>query len=149
MTSGISAPTRRSVLTGTALAAVAGLAGFLLARNSAAAVPQADAAANGYGPAAAQGKELTALAEVPLGGGVVLGSVGVVLTRDSHGGLHAFSATCTHQGCTVGSVQGGRILCPCHGSAFDAGTGAVVAGPAPAPLPKVRVLVRGATVYAA
>jgi Rieske Fe-S protein len=149
VTSGISAPTRRSVLTGTALAAVAGLAGFLFARNSAAAVPQADAAANGYGPAAAQGKELAALAEVPLGGGVVLGSVGVVLTRDSHGALHAFSATCTHQGCTVGSVQGGRILCPCHGSAFDAGTGAVVAGPAPAPLPKVPVLVRDATVYAA
>jgi Rieske Fe-S protein len=150
LTSGIQAPARRSVLTGTAVAAVAGLLGFLLARNSSAAVPQAGAAANGYGPAAASGgKKLAALSAVPQGGGVVLGSVGVVLTSDAQGGVHAFSATCTHQGCTVGPVRDGRIVCPCHGSEFDARTGAVVRGPATRPLPQVRVVVRDGAVFTA
>jgi Rieske Fe-S protein len=61
--------------------------------------------------------------------------------------VHGFSAVCTHQGCTVGSVSGGAIVCPCHGSQFNAQTGAVIAGPAPRPLPKVAVVVRNGNVY--
>ena len=63
--------------------------------------------------------------------------------------MHAFSATCTHQGCTVGPVRDGRIVCPCHGSEFDARTGAVVRGPATRPLPQVRVVVRDGAVFTA
>jgi len=78
---------------------------------------------------------------VPAGGGVV--KSGVVITKDDAGTIHAFSATCTHQGCTVSSVSNGAIICPCHGSKFDAGTGAVLQGPATRPLPAVNVTVQG------
>jgi len=55
-------------------------------------------------------------------------------------GLRAFSAVCTHAGCTVKyGGAGGQFLCPCHGAAFDAGTGAVLRGPARRPLPPIKV----------
>lgn len=71
----------------------------------------------------------------------------LVVTRGSGAEVRCFSAVCTHQGCLVASVQSGRISCPCHGSEFDATTGAVLAGPAPSPLPAVPVsVVDGAVV---
>jgi len=50
--------------------------------------------------------------------------------------LHAFSAKCTHEGCTV-TFQPGQssIWCPCHDGRFDL-TGRVVSGPPPQPLAK-------------
>ena len=54
---------------------------------------------------------------------------------------------CTHQGCTVASVANGVITCPCHGSQFDAQTGAVIAGPAPRGLSAIPVVVRDGEVY--
>lgn len=48
--------------------------------------------------------------------------------------FRAFTGRCTHEGCTVGSVSNRRIVCPCHGSAFDADGGDVLAGPATQPL---------------
>ena len=52
----------------------------------------------------------------------------------------AFSAICTHAGCTVqydpSTVQ---FVCPCHGGTFDARTGRVVAGPPPTPLQAIPV----------
>ena len=53
-----------------------------------------------------------------------------MLIQGPDGTVHAFSATCTHQGCPVGSVEDGVIVCPCHGSAFALDTGARVSGPA-------------------
>lgn len=50
----------------------------------------------------------------------------------------AFSAICTHLGCTV-APAGNRLDCPCHGSVFDAFTGKNLSGPAPRPLPGVVV----------
>lgn len=135
--------TRRSVLRGCGLAVVGGIAGFVVARQSDAAdAKAATAAANGYGPSSKAGsKPLTTVSAVPAGGGVI--KDGVVVTKDASGTIHAFSATCTHQGCTLSSVSGGTINCPCHGSRFDAGTGAVVQGPATRPLPAVPVTVQG------
>lgn len=136
---------RRSVLRGLALAAGGGVAGFLVARRSdAAKSASVAAAANGYGPTSNPStRALTTVGKVPAGGGVVLGGVDIVVTKDAGGAIHAFSATCTHQGCRVSSVSGGTINCPCHGSRFNATTGAVVQGPATRPLPAVAVTVQG------
>lgn len=134
---------RRSVLRGSGVVAAGAVLGYALTRRSdAASGTGATAAANAYGPAPAAGTStpLAALADVPDGGGLVLGDEHVVLTR-SGDEVRGFSATCTHQGCTVDRVADGRIGCPCHGSVFDAATGAVLQGPATDPLPPVAVSV--------
>jgi rieske iron-sulfur protein len=67
----------------------------------------------------------------------------VRLTSDPTG-LVAYSAICTHLGCTVlGSLNNqGLILCPCHGSEFDPAKGAaVVRGPANRPLPSLPITI--------
>jgi Rieske Fe-S protein len=136
---------RRSLLRGFTLAAAGGVAGFLVARQSdAAGSKSATAAANGYGPTSTPANNvLTTVAKVPAGGGVIIGGAGIVLTKDTAGNIHAFSATCTHQGCTLASVSGGTINCPCHGSRFSVTNGSVVQGPATRPLPAVAVTVQG------
>jgi thiosulfate dehydrogenase (quinone) large subunit len=62
----------------------------------------------------------------------------------------AFSAICTHAGCTVGFDQSAtEFVCPCHGSIYNALTGAVIKGPAPLPLPSIGVqLASNGTLYA-
>ena len=141
------AVTRRSALATAGAIVAGGVLGFVVARNSAAAKqPNATTAANAYGSMPTGGKPLLAVSKLPPNGGVILSSPPVVITR-AGGAVHAFSAICTHQGCRVNRVAGGRIVCPCHGSAFDAATGRVVAGPAPRPLPRVRVSVRDGQVY--
>lgn len=52
--------------------------------------------------------------------------------------LVAYSAICTHLGCSVlpNLTEEGDILCPCHASLFDPAAGAaVLSGPANRPLP--------------
>lgn len=134
--------TRRSALTATAVAAVGGVGGFVVARNSdAAKSPNGTTAANAYGdPPTSVGKRLAALADIPDGGGVVLDKPAVVLTR-SGSDVHAFSAVCTHQGCVVGTVSNGLIVCPCHGSAYHIADGSVANGPAQSPLAAVAIKV--------
>ncbi len=70
-----------------------------------------------------------------------------ILVRDGQGALAAHSAVCTHAGCTV-QYSGGQLVCPCHGSIFNAATGAVLQGPAVTPLPARRVIERGGELYA-
>ncbi|MET7458653.1 Rieske (2Fe-2S) protein [Streptomyces sp. NPDC005574] len=72
--------------------------------------------------------------EVPQNGGLVVAHANIVLTRDKNDQIRAFSAICTHQGCTVANVAKNKINCPCHGSRFDATTGHPIAGPAKKPL---------------
>ena len=142
---------RRSLLTGAAVTLAAGVAGYLVAASSSLAKRKnGTTAANAYGATPSPtGRALVPLAQIPIGGGIVLTATTVVLTRSGDGALHAFSAVCTHQGCIVNSVQNGQIVCPCHGSRYDAFTGAVVTGPAPRSLPPVSVTVQGGEVYEA
>jgi Rieske Fe-S protein len=93
------------------------------------------------------GPLLASSSRVPAGGGLILTGPRIVLARDPGGTLHAFTAVCTHMGCTVGSVSGGVIMCPCHGSRYNASTGAVVNGPAPRPLAPIAVTVQDGNIY--
>jgi Rieske Fe-S protein len=140
---------RRSLLGGALVTAVAGVVGYVVAANSSAAHTSKGAtAANAYGPSSSGGgHRLADVAQVPLGGGIVLATPKIVLSRSQAGDVHGFSAVCTHQGCIVSSVQNGQIICPCHGSRFDAQTGAVTSGPANTPLPPVAVTVHDGGVY--
>jgi Rieske Fe-S protein len=74
---------------------------------------------------------------------VVLDSENVVVTQPSEGEFKAFTATCTHQQCTVASVKDGTISCPCHGSQYSAEDGSVQQGPASSPLKSIAVAVEG------
>ena len=66
-------------------------------------------------------------------------------------GVFAYSAICTHQGCTVAYSGTSKTLkCPCHGAEFDPYKSAkVINGPAQSPLAKVKVAVSGAWVIEA
>ena len=87
-----------------------------------------------------------AISTVAVGGGVVVDEKYVV-TQPKDGEFKAFSAICTHQGCPVGSVEDGVIICPCHNSHFDITTGDPVEGPAQEPLPAVQLTKSGDNVY--
>ncbi|MEU8921747.1 Rieske (2Fe-2S) protein [Kitasatospora sp. NPDC048545] len=63
----------------------------------------------------------------------------VYIVQPTAGQYCGLSSVCTHSGCAVDAPKNGRLYCPCHGSRFDAGTGAVVNGPAVKPLPKYTV----------
>ncbi|MER7520483.1 Rieske (2Fe-2S) protein [Streptomyces sp. NPDC126499] len=86
---------------------------------------------------------LTTTGEVPVGGGKVLADRGLVVTQPKEGEFKAFSSRCPHQGCHVGSVTDGVIVCPCHQSRFDASDGSVKKGPATRPLEPVPIEVIG------
>ena len=66
-------------------------------------------------------------------------------------GVYAYSAVCTHEGCTVQYNSASKNLqCACHGAVFDPGNdGTVVTGPTNKPLPKIKVAVEGAWIVEA
>ncbi len=59
-----------------------------------------------------------------------------VAVANAGGTLYAFHDDCSHQHCPLsdGDVEGDRVVCPCHGSAFDLRTGEVLNPPAAAPI---------------
>ena len=105
------------------------------------------AAGSGGGSGGGGGAAVLAkTSDVPVGGGKILTDKQIVITQPQSGSFHAFTAVCTHAGCTVGSVSSGTINCPCHGSRFNASTGAVVNGPAASPLAPVNIKVQGTSI---
>jgi cytochrome b6-f complex iron-sulfur subunit len=153
--------TRRPVLLGgVAAVAAASLAGCASAddtptatagggdtsASSVAPSPQSSGAAASPEPSdAGGGKALAKVSAVPVGGAVAAkGADGkpIVVAQPTQGQIVAFSAICTHMGCTV-APAGKELKCPCHGSVFEAATGKNIGGPAPSPLPAVAVKVSG------
>jgi Rieske Fe-S protein len=137
---------RRTVLRGTA---VGGLALPLLAAcgsdgeaTDSPTAPGPDTGTGaGTGDPGGGSPGLVSTTEVPVGGGEILPEERVVVTQPAAGEFKAFTAVCTHQGCTVTSVSDGIIHCSCHGSRFSIEDGSVVGGPAPAPLEEIPVTV--------
>jgi nitrite reductase/ring-hydroxylating ferredoxin subunit len=103
------------------------------------------------GEAKAGGAAIAGESEVASGSAVTFEDAGdpAVLVHLQNGDFVAYSAVCTHQGCTV-AYKNGQLACPCHGSVFDPAKGAeVVAGPAPTPLQEIPVKVEGGEVVRA
>ena len=147
--------TRRTLLRG---ATVGGIALPLLAAcgggdtsssgssdSSSAADPSSSSSASS-GDAGGSAGITVAASDVPVGGGTVLAEDKVVVVQPTKGDFKAYTAVCTHQGCTVGKVEGGQIVCPCHGSHFSIKDGSPVSGPAPAPLAPKKVTVKGSQI---
>ena len=67
----------------------------------------------------------------------------VVFLVKSGDSVKALSSTCTHLGCRVSwDAEAKQLKCPCHGGVYDK-TGAVIAGPPPAPLPSLMTRIDG------
>lgn len=94
--------------------------------------------------APSQGTEIGLADQVPVGGARAFTDpaqgVPAYVVQPAKDTFVAFSAVCTHMGCTVGFYQPDlQFRCPCHGSIFSATTGAVIQGPATLPLPGIEV----------
>jgi Rieske Fe-S protein len=140
--------TRRVVLTATAASACLALAGCATYGQGNAPAATAAGTDNQAGAGSGHGSDAGAAAiarvsQLPVGGGLILADRRIVLTQPTAGTVRAFSAVCTHAGCTVSGISGGKITCPCHGSAFQLSDGSVANGPASQPLPSVNVTVDG------
>ncbi|MGY1820602.1 Rieske (2Fe-2S) protein [Geodermatophilus sp. SYSU D00079] len=128
-------PSRRALLTATG----AGLGALALAACGGADVRQVTDAGSGT--------VLARLDDVPEEGALELavGDRRVLVVRAGDTAA-AYDAECPHQACAVRPARSGRLVCPCHGSAFDPAGGGVVQGPATAPLAPVAVVVAGGEV---
>lgn len=98
---------------------------------------------------AIQGPVIGKLAAIPVGNVLAFttpnGGESAYLVHEKDGSVKAFSRICTHEGCEVSFSQSSQaFLCPCHGAAFDASTGAVLRRPARQPLKSFSVQVDGA-----
>ncbi|WP_240136495.1 Rieske (2Fe-2S) protein [Streptomyces sp. MUM 178J] len=109
--------------------------------------PPTDAGAPDSLPPA--GKELTQTADIPVEGGRIFADEKVVVTQPVKGEFKAFSAICTHQGCTVTRVEDGVINCPCHGGQYRIADGSVARGPATRALPPEQITVSGDSILLA
>ena len=148
--------TRRGVLAGVGLVGLAGAvsacssggsssspAGAASASTAPASAPGSASAAAGTGSATGA---LATTSEIPVGSGKIFTAEKVVVTQPTSGDFKAFSAVCTHMGCIVSQISNGTIDCPCHGSQYSIKDGAVVAGPAPSPLPAEPIKLSGTSI---
>ncbi len=108
-----------------------------------------DSGSSGGGAAPEAGAALATVAEVPVGGGIVLPDDNLVITQPTKGEFKAFLATCTHTGTQVNEVDGAEIVCPNHGSRFSITDGAVLNPPASSPLEAFAIKVDGDNLVAA
>jgi len=96
------------------------------------------------------GAPLADAADVPVGGAIsAKDSSGkpLIIAQPAQGDFVAYSAICTHTGCTV-APDTDELKCPCHGSTYDLATGKNTGGPAPSPLAKFDVAVQDGKIMA-
>ena len=116
--------TRRTVLRGAALVPATGL-------GTAACSPSGGTTAPATPTAPV---ELGADGELAEGAARLYRDHNVVVSRSASGELRAYSSICTHAGCPINKLDGTTLICPCHGSEFDATSGEVLKAPATVPL---------------
>ncbi|MGI8869397.1 MAG: ubiquinol-cytochrome c reductase iron-sulfur subunit [Mycobacteriales bacterium] len=113
------------------------------AASSGAASKGSGTASKGSGTAPMKG--IAKLSDIKVGSAISAKDSGgkpVIVGRPAKDSVVCFSAICTHMGCTV-NPAGAKLICPCHGSQYNALTGAVLHGPAPKALAKVNVKLDG------
>ncbi|TYB41575.1 Rieske (2Fe-2S) protein [Actinomadura chibensis] len=136
--------TRRGLLIGAGLAGIAGLAAACGGSGDDDAGGSGGSQdGGGGGGGGGGGTALGSAADIPVGGGKVFKDANVVVCQPTQGQFKAYSSKCTHRGCDVGSVSGGTINCPCHGSKFKIADGSVANPPADRPLEEKRITVEG------
>lgn len=123
------------------------------------AVPVLSACGGGSdGPEVGEGQKIATVADLAPGSAVAFTEADTgrpcVLVRLEGEDFVAYSAECTHQGCTVSyktdDSGDGYLACPCHNSVFEpAEGGRVVSGPADEPLQKVPIEVRDGKIFRA
>lgn len=75
------------------------------------------------------------------------GSKPVILIKLKDKSFRAFTATCTHLGCTVQFRSDlGLIWCACHNGKYDL-NGRNISGPPPRPLTELNVIQKGKEIY--
>lgn len=137
---------RRTVLAGAG--ALAGAAALAACSSDSGGSAAPAATSGGQGAPATSGSAPGAVAQlgqIPVGQAVAAKDASgrpIVVAQPQAGTAVAFSAICTHMGCTV-APAGTQLKCPCHGSVFEAATGQVVDGPAARALTPVAVHVAG------
>ncbi len=132
----MSETTRRALLAGAAGLGAAGALAACGADGGSSAGAQPGGGGGSAGP-------LAKTSDIPVGGGKVFETAQVVVTQPTAGNFKAFTAVCTHMGCTVSSVQNDTISCLCHGSQYSAEDGSVKTGPAPRALAPKNIKVEG------
>ncbi|MEV0169873.1 Rieske (2Fe-2S) protein [Streptomyces sp. NPDC050803] len=135
--SGRPAPSRRTVLRGAALTPVAGLgmAACSPGGTTTDATPTAPV-------------DLGAESEIAKGSAKLYRDHNVVVSRAEDGTLKAYSTICTHALCPINKLEGTKLICPCHGSEFDATTGEVLHAPATVALNGLSVEAKGGRIVA-
>ena len=116
-------PTRRIVLLG-----VGGVG--TVAAIAACGSMSSSGGGSGNGGTNTASNDLGATSAIPVGGGKIFTDQLVVVTQPTAGAFKAFTAVCTHMGCTVNQVSNGLITCPCHGSQYSITDGSVKQGSA-------------------
>ncbi|MGW6492040.1 Rieske (2Fe-2S) protein [Streptomyces sp. NPDC055056] len=129
---------RRTVLRGAALTPVAGLG-----------LAACSGGGGGGAPATPTAPVVLGVeSEVAKGGAELYQDQNVVVSRAEDGSLTAFSSICTHAGCAINKLDGTTLVCPCHGSEFDARTGKVLRAPATEPLNPLSVEAKNGKIVA-
>lgn len=134
--SGRPVPSRRTLLRGAAAAPVAGFG--LAACANGEPSPGRPTAPVEVGPES----------EIAKGNAKLYRDHNVVVGRRQDGTLKAYSTICTHALCPINKLEGTTLVCPCHGSRFDALTGAVLHDPATVPLKELPVTVKNGKIVA-